>query len=209
MNMMKGNHWMLGNMRWAIWDGNKVEVGLDAIKGLEGNHSLSASLITLLHEKGIYKIAHIVVKNNHFSAHPTWLRAIDICLIEKMTIKWEAYITNLDATGTFIGEDEYRLQWEGPAKYGFPKVKEIYDNLPLIEKSFNPITWYREAWGWEIPMKLQCFGWLAIHKIIFTWDNLQGRGFQGLVISSMSRMHVRRLIIFSWDVRSLGKYGLG
>lgn len=97
------------------------------------------------------------------------------------------FISNLNDLGIYIGARVDRLQWDGITKDRSLKVNEIYKRLPTTEYNFCYKTWYSTTWGWGVLMKLLCFRWLAIHHIILTWDNFQGRGYHVPCIWSMCR----------------------
>lgn len=115
-SMSRNYHWMLGFMQWVLGDGRQEEVGLDALKGFIGNHSLSYALLKTLHDKGIFNYAHITDKNNWFTSQLSWLRAIYIGLIDNLAIEWEAFLTNLYDSGAYNSVGEDIMQWEGPKK---------------------------------------------------------------------------------------------
>lgn len=53
-SMMKNLQWLLGFIRWKVGDGAMVEIGLDAIKGIYGNYSLSVILLNYIHVEGTH-----------------------------------------------------------------------------------------------------------------------------------------------------------
>lgn len=90
--------------------------------------------------------------------------------------------------GACIGEGEDNMQWEGPKKLDIQNSMIYIIIFHWQKKTFKYSSWFKAAWRLEIPKKHICFGWLAIHKRVLTWDKLQGKCFQGLSICSMFRM---------------------
>jgi len=58
-SMMKNIQWMMGLVWWEVGDGTIIKIGLDAIKGMEGNHSLSYGILNFLHKKEIIYLNQI------------------------------------------------------------------------------------------------------------------------------------------------------
>lgn len=51
---MRNKYWLLRNLRWEVGRGNRIEIGLDDIKGVEGIHTLSIHILEHLHKKRLY-----------------------------------------------------------------------------------------------------------------------------------------------------------
>lgn len=58
--------WMMGFIRWEVGDGFKIKIGLDAIMGMIGNHTLSLQLLNFRHKKYIILLqTHKALINNY------------------------------------------------------------------------------------------------------------------------------------------------
>lgn len=57
--------------------------------------------------------------------------------------------------------------------------KDIYHRMPSTEKEFVYLRLFQDVWEWELPYKLKCFCWLAVHDRVLIQKNLQLRGFIG------------------------------
>jgi len=51
-----------------------IKIGLDVIKGMVGNHSLSIHILSFLHGKDILFLKHIFQQNAHCIDHQAWTR---------------------------------------------------------------------------------------------------------------------------------------
>ena len=56
---MRNKYWLLQNLIWEVGRGNRIEIGLDDIKGVEGIHILSIHILEHLHKKMIYFMNYI------------------------------------------------------------------------------------------------------------------------------------------------------
>jgi len=63
-NMLKNCIWMMSFLKWKVENGQMIEIGLDAIKGIMGKHSLSTNIIHSIHNRDIKYISHIKKDHN-------------------------------------------------------------------------------------------------------------------------------------------------
>jgi ribonuclease HI len=71
------------------------------------------------------------------------------------------------------------LQWIGGDKSRCISVKNIYGALATKFWLQKSLGWRRTMWKWDLALKIKLFIWLAVENKILTWDNLQGRGWEG------------------------------
>jgi hypothetical protein len=93
--------------------------------------------------------------------------------------EWDLYCRGLAEAGIMLLERPDELNWIGGDKSGIISVKNIYGALASKIWSQKSLGWRRTMWKWDLTLKIKLFTWLALENKILTWDNLQGRGWEG------------------------------
>lgn len=119
--------WLCCNLRWAVGDGQKIQVGLDAIKGMLGCHLLSTSLSNFLIQRKLNNLDNI--GRGQLFPHSTnlWPHANELGILMHMEAEWETYRGNLCQSGISLSRWPGRLQWGGKIFNGCTAVVEAYD----------------------------------------------------------------------------------
>lgn len=81
------------------------------------------------------------------------------------------------AAWTFISNEMDRMSWVGQMHKIQMVVNEIYKFISNPTPSAEDHIWLQKSLDWEFPLKLKCFGWLALHDKILTWEILSCRYF--------------------------------
>ena len=86
---MKNIQWVAGFIRWEVSHGSRIHIGLDAIKGRNGNHTLSVHLLKYIHRKGKYVLGKIFQIRGESIDRQRWIRAIELGLNDYLAVEWE------------------------------------------------------------------------------------------------------------------------
>ncbi len=88
---LKFKPWICGNLKWQVDSGDRVAIGLDAIKCMVGDRSLSPNLLHFLYGFGCSFIMHIGIPNLSPIASPAWLSSLDLNIMTSHVWEWELY----------------------------------------------------------------------------------------------------------------------
>lgn len=90
------------------------------------------------------------------------------------------------------------MSWVGHMNKSQIVVSDIFMYISNPTPSVEYHIWIQKSWKLEFPLKLKCFGWMALHDKILTWENLSRRGFIGPSICFLCMQHsedVARLLL--------------
>lgn len=139
--------------------GDKVHIGLDVIKGLTSGHNLPTQIICFLNKQRIFTLAHIGGTSKSFSLN-LWPYSIEL----EMSMGFEAHretyhviFVNVDIS---LSNKPHKFSWSRSAK----EIKEAYSFISSHIRSVPYVAWLSHMWNWDVPSKIKCFTWLAIHN---------------------------------------------
>lgn len=89
---------------WEVGDGSKINIGLDVIKGMVGNYSLSYYILNFLHNKEIIFLKQSVLHDDQCIDRQSWTCAGDIQMPRVDVCEWEVYIINLKNAGISLND---------------------------------------------------------------------------------------------------------
>jgi hypothetical protein len=97
--------------------------------------------------------------------------------------EWDIFCRALIGSGVQLQDKPDELKWIGGDNSGTLSVKNVY--CALASKIWHqPIGgWRKNLWTWDFALKIKLFIWLSVENKILTWDNLQCKGWKGLVYS--------------------------
>lgn len=94
-SVMHTLHWMLGFVYCGARYGSKIKIGLDAIMGIDGNHSLSFQLQQIFHIKKIRCLQQIYLSGTQNIDQQSWRRVEDLDIQETYHEEWGLYVVQI------------------------------------------------------------------------------------------------------------------
>jgi hypothetical protein len=88
-------------------------------------------------------------------------------------------LQGLVGSGIQLQDSTDELHWIGGDKSGLLSVKNVYWAIATKIWQQKTTGWRRKLWIWDLALKIKLFIWLVVENKILTWDNLQGRGWEG------------------------------
>ena len=96
-----------------------------------------------------------------------------------LATEWDLYIRQVEATGIYLNEEMDRMTRVGNTFQSQIAVRDIYKHITNPLTTIEVPNQLHNIWRQELPLKLKCFIWLALHDKILTQSNLSRRGFYG------------------------------
>ena len=109
--------------------GVNVQIGIDPITGMENSFILSPSLVSYLHDYGIFTLNHIAVKISKFSSIGSgdiWLSVEELELGGDWKKEWDTYIHSLISLGIKLNSKEDAWVWSFNESNGHVSTKLAY-----------------------------------------------------------------------------------
>lgn len=88
-----------------------------------------------------------------------------------MNLEWEVFIKGHSHAGVLLRPSDYFLVWSWDVWAGFVSTKGAYEAIVYERPRCELSWWNKDIWKWDIPLKLQCFMWLALENKILIADN--------------------------------------
>eukprot|EP00253_Pinus_taeda_P021713 PITA_21713 len=174
LSFRKLQQFFLDNLRWKIYTGASILIGIDCI--LNGPSSFPPSLILYLQNKGIFTWDKLI--NSWSSFSPVWKSASDLHLLPPLSPIWTSFEQGLSIMPIHRAAPLDALVWALPSKPLPISVKNIYAAIspsPISPPMIFPMT----LWKVSCPLKMVLFLWLVFCNKNLTWEVLQLRGWSG------------------------------
>lgn len=140
--------------------------GIDPISGLDDDFRFSDALLCALHTRGIL-VLNQVWYSTAFGGG-TWHTAEELNLQGALAVDWNTFVKNLSCAGIHLTLDADVLSWIYNEHTGVVTAQLAYSCL-LDDKVGGTFGWWAKfIWKPQIPLKICCFTWLAIHDRILT-----------------------------------------
>jgi len=165
---------------WAAWRvefGTRVLLGLDPFIGGAPSFKLSEALLSFLHGRGIYTLAHIYSPISSEDLFPfSCLIAQDLGLPEGLKVEWDCYTQALKQNAIDLTNEPDRLVWTWNMADGVVTVKEAHNALVHLADVEDHKWWYSLIWKIKVPIKIILFMWLSLNNKVLTGENFRRRG---------------------------------
>jgi len=167
----------LGNLKWNIFSGTKIFIGLDHLAGLKGNLLIPDPLLFHLHRSGFFTWDRII--DRWIDPYPILLTAADLGIPQALVSLWDTFISSIEQAGLKRSGFDDHLVWSLPLSNLQASGRVIY--MELISMKNRPIRKIFPVLWWKLacPLKLILFAWLVFHNKNLSWENLRKRSWHG------------------------------
>jgi len=95
--------------------------------------------------------------------------------------EWNGFIKELNLNGICLNSSEDLMVWSWDTSMGNIKANMVYKAISnsILEKDIR--WWSNNISKWRITKKLKCFAWPVLHNKIVISQNLQKKGFAGVI----------------------------
>lgn len=139
--LLKSIHLILQWLSWNLGKGQLIELGRYKILGLGEKYFLSDILISTLHERHIYSLAHAQRTDDISYSSFSWLKSYEIGLINTLATEWGRFRLDLIDAGTFLQDREDSLLWTGGGGQIEGSKCQKYLQGFTINKEFGHYKW--------------------------------------------------------------------
>ena len=145
---------------------------MDPLIRSQSYYKLSDSLVSTLHSKGIFSLAHVASNDTSFVHGFNWKNAEILDLNGEQKLEWESYVRGLKHSRFVLSKVSDSIVWSWDNKEGKVSTKQAYEVQFLEENDDGLEDWLIDIWKSQIPLRIKLFCWLMIENRILTWDNL-------------------------------------
>lgn len=152
-SLLKAKPWLCGNLRWVVGRGNRIAIGLDAIKGFSGDHLLSLPILQIFYNSGIKTLAHIWNRRSFAFPPSCWPSSQDLGFPTDLEPELEHYRYMLGRASIVLNDKEDHLAWGGRKFGGNILVQDVYSYITQDLRTAHCEAWLADMWRWEAPLK--------------------------------------------------------
>jgi len=176
-NVRKNGKYFLKNLKWRMYSGRNIFIGIDSFAGYRGILPVPDPLLFALHRMGLFTWDKIIAEWRGLL--PILKDADDIGLPVALLSSWDNVKDALGEGGIKRAEPEDNLVWSLSHSHSITKVKDIY--YDLASKKILPVRQIFPMVFWKLgcPLKLTIFSWLVFYNKNLTWENLRKRWWHG------------------------------
>lgn len=177
LNLRKVKKYFLKNLKWRIFSGNNILIGLDPIACCWGCISIPNNLIFSFHRIGYFTWDKLI--SNRSGLTPLWKDASNIGLPIELSSSWNNVKDALVASGIHRGGPNDHLAWSLSNAHMTTQLKDIYSDIISSNVSPTSSKFPTVLWKSGCPLKMILFSWLVFNNKNLTWDNLRKRSWHG------------------------------
>lgn len=197
-NLMFARLWFCGNLRWHVGNDDNILIGLDVIKDMHVDHTLSPQIMFSLHHMGIQYLVDLKHWFPNLLPSSAQHHSLELGLKVDFEVEWESYRLKLIEAWIVLYKRFDSLAWGGFVDGGNLVASDVYIYISGSPCSCPNDEWIVSMWRWEPPLKIKCFSWLTLFNRILIWENLMKRGYNGLSRCQFFRSNLRISHICFW-----------
>lgn len=167
--------YFLCNLKWRVFSGSKILVGLDPIADVKDPLKFPDPLLFYLHRSGCFTWNRIIEKWNGLFL--ILKNAAELGIPQVLSSLWLSKKLSIEQMALKCASLEDHMVWSIPSSTTTVKdiyLDLIYKKIPPSRKIF-PLKW----WKLSCPLKVIIFSWLVFYNKNVTWENLRKRDWNG------------------------------
>lgn len=177
LSMRKIESYFLSRLRWRIYTGCSVLIGIDPILCGHGDIHIPKDLTSHLQRHGIFTWNKLISEWRDTS--PIWKDGSALNLLDIMDGNWKS-ITNTLSRGSFHRHGPVdHLIWTVCNDRRPVSVRDIYTDMIRHRNPSAQILFPIVFWKVGCPLKYIHFAWLVFYNKNLSWDNLRKRCWHG------------------------------